>query len=283
MEDFISEPLDRLKSVYKLGIIGSGQLATSYLTGLLASGFPVDRCVCLQRSNTSSRFKTTRHNGTLLGLERTNVLDKLPLDVVILAIKRKDTEAIAQTLKRAGRRPGVLLSTVAGMSLADLAEAFSPSLEIVRCMPNLGAAVRCSSTLVWPYADLGEATKMIVNELFGSIGTIWPMPSESMLDGVTALAAAGPAYMARMAVALERGGVMLGLDVATSAAIAKEVCVSTGKLLDTPASSLNTLMAGVASPGGMTERGLYYLDAAGLDGEVLGAMHQSLNIIRAVK
>jgi pyrroline-5-carboxylate reductase len=271
------------KSDYTLGIIGSGQLAKSYLTGLLASGFPLHRCVLLQRSSASSRF-TMRHDiDTLLGVERTSELDKLPLDVVILAVKRKDIGGIAEALRRAGRRPGILLSAVAGMSSANLTEAFSPSLGIVRCMPNLGAAVRCSSTLVWPYSDLPESTKQVVDELFGSIGTIWPMGSESMLDGVTAFAAAGPAYIARMAVALERGGAGLGLDAATSAAIAKELCVSTGKLLDAPASSLCTLMAGVASPGGMTERGLDHLDAAGLDGDVLGAMRRSLSIAGNLK
>ena len=267
------------KRDYTLSIIGSGQLATSYLTGLLASGFPLHRCVRLQRSSPNSRFKMTPDADILPGVECTNELDKLPLDVVILTIKKKDVRTLGEALKRTGRRPGVLLSAVAGLSLADLAETFSPSLDVLRCMPNLGAAVQCSSTLVWPYADLAETTKQIVNELFGSVGALWPMASEPMLDRVTAFAAAGPAYIARMAVSLERGGARLGLDPTTAAAIAKELCVSTGKLLEAPSASLNTLMAGVASPGGMTERGLEHLDAAGLDGNVLGALYQSLNIL----
>lgn len=273
----------QLQRDYTLSIIGSGQLATSYLTGLRASGFPLHRCVCLRRSNPSSRFKLMPCADTFFGVECTSDLDKLPLDVVILAIKRKDIRTLAEALRRTGRRPAILLSTIAGMSLADLAKAFTPSLGVVRCMPNLGVAVRYSSTLVWPYADLAEPTKQIVHDLFGSVGTLWPMASESMLDAVTAFAAAGPAYIARMAVALERAGAGLGLDAATSAAIAKELCVSTGKLLQSSSSSLNTLMAGVASPGGMTERGLDHLDAAGLDGNVLGAMHQSLNILCNIK
>ena len=271
-----------MKSDYTLSVIGSGQLATSYLTGLLASDFPVRRCVRLQRSKASCRFMTNDVDA-LSGVECTNEWDKLPLDVVMLAVKRKDIAAIADAWQRAGRYPGILLSTVAGMSLADLAEAFSPSIGVVRCMPNLGAAVRRSSTLVWPYADLPESTRQVVDELFGSIGSLWPMASESMLDAVTAFAAAGPAYIARMAVALERGGARLGLDAATSAAIAKELCVAAGKLLDAPAASLNTLMAGVASPGGMTERGLDHLDAVGLDGSVLEALYESLGTFGNLK
>lgn len=269
--------LDQPTRDYTLSVIGSGQLATSYLTGLLASSFPVHRCICLLRSTASSRFKMTYSVNAMLGVACTYDLDKLPLEVVILAVKRKDVGPIAEALKRAGRRPTILLSTVAGMSLADLAEAFSPSVGIVRCIPNLGAAVRCASTLVWPYADLPETTRQVVEELFGSIGTLWPMHSESMLDAVTAFAAAGPAYLARMAVALERAGVQLGLDAATSAAIALELCVSTGRLLDSPAASLSTLMSGVASPGGMTERGLDRLDT-GLDSEVFNALEQSLSV-----
>jgi len=273
----------QLKSDYALGIIGAGQLANSYLTGLLASGFPSYRCVRLQRSSARSRFTTARDIDTSLNVESTSEIDKLPLDVVILTVKRKDIGAIVEALKLSGRRPGLLLSTVAGVSVTDLTAAFSPSVGVVRCMPNLGAAVRRSSTLVWPYSDLPENLKQIVDELFGSIGTIWPMRSESLLDDVTAFAAAGPAYIARMAVALQRSGARLGLDATTSAAIAKELCVATGKLLDSPAASLTTLMAGVASPGGMTERGLSHLDAAGLDGDAFEAVCESLGIFGNLK
>lgn len=270
--------MDQVKIDYTLSVIGSGQLATSYLTGLLASGFPARRCVRLQRRPASCRFKTTDVDA-LSGVQCTSELAEVPLDVVMLAVKRKDVAAIAEELQRTGRYPGILLSPVAGMASAALAEAFSPSMGVVRCMPHLGAAVRSSSTLVWPYAGLSASTRQVVDELFGPLGSIWPMDSEPVLDAVTAFAAAGPAYIARMAVALGRGAVKLGLDAGASAAIAKELCVATGKLLESPAASLDTLMAGVASPGGMTERGLDHLQAVGLDGHVLEALYESLGVL----
>jgi pyrroline-5-carboxylate reductase len=263
---------------YRVAVIGSGQLACSFLIGLLASGFPPHRCIGLQRSGPRQRFARTDHATSLCGVEWTGELEKLPLDVTVLAVKPKDIGAIARSMRDANRRPGILLSTVAGVSLAELTAAFAPSVAVVRCMPNLGAAVRRSSTLVWPYFELSIDARSVVDQLFGAVGSIWPMSSEDNFDGCTAFAGAGIAYLARMALALTRAGERLGLDEASSAAIARELCVATGALLDTPAATPDLVMAGVASPGGMTERALGHLDREGLDRSVIEAMRRSLNI-----
>ena len=262
---------------YRVAVIGSGQLASSLLTGLLASGFPAERCIGLQRSGPRQRFAVA-DEARLAGVEWICDLDRLPLDVVVLAVKPKDLPAIARAMADTGRRPGILVSTAAGVSAAELGDAFAPSLAVVRCMPNLGAAVGRSSTLVWPYAGLGPAVRRVVDQLLGSLGTLWPMASEDDLDAATAFAGAGIAYLARMALALAHAGERLGLDETTSAAIARELCVATGALLDTPAATPKLVMAGVASPGGMTEQALHHLNREGLDRSVLEAMRRSLNI-----
>jgi pyrroline-5-carboxylate reductase len=266
------------RDAYRVAVIGSGQLATSYLTGLLASGFPAERCIGLQRSGPRPRFAMTDGCPGLPGIEWTSELERVPLDVTVLAIKPKDVAALARSLREASRRPGVLISTVAGVSTAELNAAFAPSVAVVRCMPNLGAAARRSTTLVWPYVELSSDARQVVTQLFGAVGSIWPMGTEDDLDRCTAFAAAGIAYVARMARALARAGERLGQGKRDATAIAREICVATGALLDTPWATPDLLMAGVASPGGMTERALTHLDREGLDRSVFEAMCRSLNI-----
>ena len=266
------------QDAYRVAVIGSGQLACSLLGGLVASGFPAQRCIGLQRSGPRQRFAVAERDARLADVEWTRELDRLPLEVMVLAVKPKDIPAIARAMAGARRRPGILVSVAAGVSVAELTAAFAPSVAVVRCMPNLGTAVRRSSTLVWPYAGLSSAVRTVVDQLLGGVGTLWPMASEDDLDAATAFAGAGIAYLARMALALARAGERLGLDEATAGAIARELCVATGALLDAPAATPGLAIAGVASPGGMTEQALRQLDLEGLDRSVLEAMHRSLDI-----
>jgi pyrroline-5-carboxylate reductase len=267
-----------LPARYRVTVVGCGQLAASFLTGLLASGFPPQRCAGLRRSGQRQRSGTTEPSLALRGIEWTDDLACLPLEVVLLAVKPKDFVAVAESMRRARRRPGLLLSALARVPAAELAAAFTPSIAVVRCMPNLGLAARRSSTLVWPYRELRSDVRGVVDELFGAAGSIWPMASEAELDRATALSAAGIAYVARMALALVEAGRRLGMDDDRSQALTRELCVATGALLDAPAASPRQLMAAVASPGGMTERALAHLEQRGLDGSVFEAMLRSLEL-----
>lgn len=262
---------------FRVTVIGSGQLAISFLVGLLASGFPPERCIGLKRSGHRQRFATTDPALALRGVEWTDEITAVPLDVTVLAVKPKDVVTVAGAMSRARRCPGILLSTIAGVSVVELAAAFAPSVAGVRCMPNLGLEARRSSTLVWPYRELNDDARRAVDQLFGAVGSIWPMASEADLDRCTAFSSAGIAYLARMALALAEAGRRLGLDDDRSLQIAREICVATGVLLEGPAVTPHLLMAGVASPGGMTERALAHLDQRGLDRSVFEAMLRSLD------
>jgi len=269
--------IPQLAHDYRVAVIGSGQLASSYLAGLVASGFPARRCIGLMRSGPRQRVAVCEP-ASLAGVEWTTDLSRVPLDVTVLAIKPRDIAGLARAMADANRRPGILVSTAAGVSAAELTAAFAPSLGVVRCMPNIGAAVRRSSTLVWPYLELRSDVRHIVDQLLGAVGSVWPMRSEADLDHATAFAGAGIAYLARMALALAGAGERLGLERASAAVIARELCAATGALLDRPAATPGLVMAGVASPGGMTERALDHLHREGLDRSVLEAMLRSLNI-----
>ena len=83
--------------------------------------------------------------------------------------------------------------------------------------------------------------------------------SDDELAAIGALAGSGPAYVARFAAAMAKGGEAMGLDPGRAAAIAARNLIGSAALIDR-GEDFAGLARRVASPNGTTEQGLAVLD-----------------------
>jgi pyrroline-5-carboxylate reductase len=86
---------------------------------------------------------------------------------------------------------------------------------------------------------------------------------EKEFAAIGAVAGAGPAYVARFAQAMARGGQKLGLDPELAEAIAVQTLAGTAVLATATGESMSDIARRVASPKGTTEQGLAVLDGPG--------------------
>jgi pyrroline-5-carboxylate reductase len=165
----------------------------------------------------------------------------------------------------------LLISIVAGLSIASLEKAAGEKLRIIRVMPNTPALVLAGAS---GYATGTQATDEdaeTAQKIFGGVGLAVRV-KESLLDAVTGLSGSGPAYVYTIIEALADGGVLMGLprDLALQLA-AKTVAGAAEMVLQTglhPA----VLRDQVASPGGTTIAGIEALEAGGLRAALITAV-----------
>ncbi len=179
-------------------------------------------------------------------------------DVLVLAVKPQAwREAVAPLVGRAGPLT-LVVSVMAGVSLAALAEVF-PRSPLVRAMPNTPAAIGQGVTGLFTTA--GDIAQGAAEALFGPAGaTVW-LDREADFDALTALSGSGPAYVFAFIEALAAAGAAAGLDPVTAMRLARATVTGAAALAATDPAPAAELRERVTSPGGTTAAGLAVLQA----------------------
>jgi pyrroline-5-carboxylate reductase len=110
-----------------------------------------------------------------------------------------------------------------------------------------------------------------VHDLFAELGTLVTLP-DAQVDVAMGLMSCGPAYVALVAEAQVDAGVRHGIPAAQAAALVTQTLAGTAELLRLRDYDTLAVRREVASPGGLTARGLDALEQAGLRGAFSDAM-----------
>ena len=227
-----------------IGLVGSGNMAQAFARGL------GEQVLCTD----SGSGHATALAGAL-GWEAVASNAELAdrADVVVLAHK---PAALATVAAEIGDRAKSVASLLAGTSLADLSAAF-PKTEVARAMPNLAVEARAGITC------LVEGSPKWAVELFERVGVVVTIP-ERLMDAATAVGGVAPAYVALVAEAWVDAAVEQGLPEALAATLVLESLAGSSALLRARAMDTLAVRREVASPGGVTARGLAALERGGL-------------------
>jgi pyrroline-5-carboxylate reductase len=187
-------------------------------------------------------------------------------DAVVVAVKPQTApEALAEIGGHVA--PGaVVISIMAGRTLAFLAGALPAGAAIVRAMPNTPAAIGRGITVAVPNVRVTPAQRDLAHRLLAATGAVEWIGDEGLMDAVTAVSGSGPAYVFLLAESLARAGEKAGLPAALAANLARATVSGAGELLHRSPLDMATLRHNVTSPGGTTSAALDVLMAAdGLD------------------
>jgi len=179
---------------------------------------------------------------------------------VMLGFKPQKLGEIAPGLASRVGADTILVSMLAGVTVASLREQFPNAKAIVRIMPNLPVAQAQGVTAI--YSRDGDNNRLAeVRQLMASLGMIAWCDTEEELGVIGAVASAGIAYVARFADALAKSGEALGLKPGLAQQVAVQTLVGTSAYAADTGASMAEIARRVASPKGTTEQGLAVLDA----------------------
>jgi pyrroline-5-carboxylate reductase len=188
-----------------------------------------------------------------------NLKDVKPPKIVVLALKPQMLEAAAPVINRLVAPETLVVSILAGKTIANLQRQIPRTQAIVRAMPNLAASIRRSATVAVATKETTDKQKKLAHELLSSVGTVEWLATEDLIDAVTAVSGSGPAYFFYLAECLAHAGASAGLSPELSAHLARATMIGAGELLSQSQLPPGKLRHDVTSPGGTTAAALEVL------------------------
>ncbi len=241
-----------------LVLFGAGKMGAAMLEGWLAVGMNTAAATILDPQPSADVEALCGRREIPLNPP---LRDLVPPKVVVLAIKPQMLEAAAAVINRLVKTDTLVVSILAGKTLADLKRQMPGARAVVRAMPNLAASVRRSATAAVTTAETSAAQKQMAHDLLASIGTVAWLADEDLMDAVTAVSGSGPAYFFYLAECLAHAGTVAGLPQELSAQLARATLVGAGELLAQTELPPGKLRHDVTSPGGTTAAALDVLMA----------------------
>lgn len=267
--------------------IGAGNMASSLVGGLLASGNSADTIAVVDPAE-QTRTAIQQRFGVLAENDIARLLELAPhwsdgsdgqLGVVI-AVKPNIARAACQQLGAAGftGKPA-LLSVAAGVRCASLQTWLGSQTEwtVMRCMPNTPALLGKGASALF----VGEGVNTGASEaaqgdaalaMLSAIGTTVTVNNENDIDAVTALSGSGPAYVFRLVELMIENGVALGLDPADATQLGIATAEGAAAMLVAGEDTPETLRRKVTSPSGTTAAALERFSEDGLESCIRNGM-----------
>lgn len=181
-------------------------------------------------------------------------------EVIVLAVKPQNVEQLAASIITPPT--GMILSIVAGYTIAKISEKFATKL-VIRTMPNTPAMISEGITVWHATAETPKLLKDKTAVLLHSIGEEVEVQDEKYLDMATAISGSGPAYVFLTMESMIDAGVHMGFsrEIATKLVIATlRGSASYAMQSDLTVPSLKN---NVTSPAGTTASALYELERGG--------------------
>lgn len=254
-----------------IGFIGGGNMATSLIRGLIASGHSPRQ---IWVSDTSADLLNVHADQLHVNTAHDNATVVNEAEVVVLAVKpqvlRDVALEIAPLLKH---KHALMVSIAAGISQQSLALWLGGETAIVRCMPNTPALVLTGATALHANANVNDEQKDLAENILRAVGlTLW-VDDEAKLDAVTAVSGSGPAYFFLLMEAMEAAALELGLDEGSARLLIQQTALGAAKIALESAESPAQLRARVTSPGGTTQRAIETFQQGGFEALVTKALH----------
>lgn len=256
--------------IQKVGFIGSGNIASAIIGGIISSGFlkPKSINVSSLHRNTASSL-AAKYGVTLMN-------DNIELvknsDVVVLSVKPNTYAGVLKKIRNYVRDDTVIVTVAAGITIDYVKKHLDGDVKVIRTMPNTPALVGEGMTAIVYAPPVSEEDVCFVKGMFESCGIVEIIEDESMMDVVTSLASSSPAFIDILMEAMADAAVLLGLPRAVSYRMAAQAVKGSASILAKTGKHPGELKDMVCSPGGTSIEGVRVLEEKGMRNAMIEAI-----------
>lgn len=258
-----------------LGFIGTGNMATAIIKGVLSSGLLKGEEIGvydLQKEKADALSKEYGIKNFSSATELTESCDK-----IVLAVKPNVISAVLAEIDEAAKKNNPLfISIAAGKSLEFLVSCVSYEGRFVRVMPNINAVVLEAVSAYCCNEKVSEEEKSFVNELLSSFGSAVEI-KEELFSVFSAIAGCSPAFSYMYIDSIARGAVKNGMPKDMALKIAAQAVLGSAKMILESDEHPWDLVDKVCSPGGTTIEGVTSLQENGFESTVMNAVQASFD------
>jgi pyrroline-5-carboxylate reductase len=241
-----------------LVLAGCGNMGHAMLSGWLKSGKLKADEVFVVEPNADLRARAGA-----LGCHTGDSADAIPADavptLVVVAVKPQVIRDVVAGYRRFGDGRTTFLSIAAGTPVAAFQQILGERAPIVRCMPNMPAAIGKGMMVVFATPLVSAATMDFANALLSTSGEVATIGDESLMDAVTAVSGSGPAYVFHFIECLTAAAEKAGLPADTAKLLAMQTVYGAASLAAESREDPGVLRQQVTSPNGTTAAALAVL------------------------
>jgi len=241
----------------KVAVIGVGKLGEALISGILKNGELKASDI---KGSVAHEASTTRVKERL-GIEV--CLDNKELakgqDIIILAVKPQNMDKVLKDIADSITKDQLLVSVAASVTTAFVQERLKVSAPVVRAMPNTPSIMNAGMTGLCGGMHAKENHLTMAEAIFKCVGETVFL-DETLMDGVTALSASGPAYLYVVIESLAEAGVKLGIPREVSTLLAAQTMYGASRMVLESKAHPALLKDMVTTPAGCTIDGLMELE-----------------------
>lgn len=258
----------------KLGFIGTGNLASAILRGVVASGFITPENIYIYDVFAPKTNELSEELSVNVASCANEVVKNC--DGFVMAVKPKDVAALLESISGDMKsKNSFVISTAAGTEIAKINSALGFDAKIIRIMPNINAAVSESMTAVCTNEKVSAEEKSFALKLCSCFGKAIEL-DEKYFAVFSAVACCAPAYAYMFVDALKTAGVKYGLTAADARTAAAQMLLGSAKMLLESDKAISALIDNVCSPAGTTIEGVAALKEFGFENAVIKAVDKAV-------
>ena len=244
----------------EIAFIGSGNMAISILSGLVAEGYEGSKL----RISDPDADQRRRAGKFGVDLFEDNNECVHGAEIILICVKPQMVKKVCQALTSTSEQ--LVISIAAGITAKALSDWLPREQSIIRCMPNTPALIRQGITGLYANEYSTPEQKENTERLLGSDGTTLWVTEENKLDVITAISGSGPAYFFYLMEQMVMAGIELGITENEALELTLQTALGSSRLAsrekqDTPTS----LREKLPSPGGTTQSALQTFKDHGMD------------------
>ena len=253
----------------KIGFIGSGNMGSAMMQGILASGKCTEDEIMASDTMAGALTAVEENLGIMTSMD--NKIVASFADVVFLAVKPQYYQEIIEEIRDVVTLDKIVVTIAPGKTLEWLQEIFVKPVKIIRTMPNTPAMVREGMMGMCPNEHVSKEDIALVRDVCSGFGST-EIVGENLMDVVTAVSGSSPAYVFMFIEAMADAAVAEGMPRAQAYKFAAQAVLGSAKMVLETGKHPGELKDMVCSPGGTTIEAVRVLEEKGLRIAVFEAM-----------
>lgn len=241
-----------------LVLVGAGKMGGAMLEGWLKSGIDPKKIAVLDPFVSDDMKALLAKHKVQLNPAIASIRN---VEVVLIAVKPQMTEEVLPPIVALGASKPLIISIVAGKTIASFERHFGKAAAIIRTIPNTPASIGRGITAMSPNPNVSTRQLQLATELLSAIGEVVTVDREELIDCVTAVSGSGPAYVFYVTECLAAAAEKIGLPPALALQLARATVAGSGELMRVSGIDAATLRQNVTSPKGTTHAALQVLMA----------------------
>lgn len=258
--------------MYKLGVIGVGNMGGAIVRGVLDSGLLNPPDIILFEKNKDKVKDLIDRNIGMAESEKDLVINS---ENILLSVKPQSFKELAEIIKGDLGEEVLLISIAAGISLDQLEDLFDHKNNI-RVMPNTPALVGAGMSAISHGENASEENIDFVKNMFSSLGEI-EVIAEEKIDAFSGVAGCMPAFVYIFIEAAADAAVKNGLKREEAYKYVAQTLLGSAKMVLETGKHPGELKDQVTSPAGTTIRGVLALEELGFRNAIIKAVDASSN------